>query len=211
MYKYILTGSLSLFTLLSAQASTPFGQKVNCRDEVVAQKNIYQGLAICPVKIDYVFSGGILGDSTFTFETDLTQTFPPTTSSSAIILGVVSLPNGLTTTASCNADIPFSHTEDVLQEVCDYKPLAYLTIDNYSAGEVYVSARGADFDGTFTVRLKIDGVEQSSTSKVLEVFTGQYQMGQRVRVESVVTDNDGYTTTKVGWATLEDSGAINPF
>ncbi len=166
---------------------------VNCRTEQTGLVNIYEGWASC---------------SAITSEgwTTISRWVPASPSPTVILSEYV---NGAW--AQCSANVPFLTQQPLYQEVCDYTPSAYLTIDNYSAGEVYVAARGADRDGTFTVQLYVDGVLQSGTSTVLDVFTGGYTIGQRVRVESVVTDNDGYTTRKSGWAVLEDTGEISPF
>lgn len=179
-------------SLLSASfASSAGDEPVDCRNEQM-MVDFYEGYASCyvstpsgPVKIGRYVSA--------------------TPSRTALISESV---NGAW--ASCSANVPYVGQRLVYKEVCKYKPSAFLTIDNFSTGEVYLAARGADRDGTFTVQLFVDGELLSGTSAYLNAFTGKYTLGQHIFVEAVVTDNDGYVSKRSGWAVFEDLGVINP-
>lgn len=191
--KYIVQAFV-IGAVMSSSFAYAGDEKVNCRQERTGSINFYGGgWAAC----NAVSPSGYIR---------ISQYVSPTNQPAVDIFENV---NGLY--LSCRADLPHYSTEPAYSEVCDYKPSAFVTIDNYSSGEVYVAARGADRDGTYTVKLLLDGVEQSNTSKVLDIFTGGYSIDQRVKVQAKVTDNDGYTTVKTGWAVLKFTGEINPF
>ncbi|MBQ4837343.1 hypothetical protein [Pseudoalteromonas luteoviolacea] len=188
----------TLFGLtLGAGSFSAMADKVNCRMETTSQKNIYSGTAQCTGTFWYT-----------TWENkrivrkqgskSLQQYFDPTPNSSAILSGIAYVttssyggqPLNESFVVKCSASIPFSHKEDVKEEVCDNTPTAYVGVNHHEFWDVSFWASGRDEDGTIVSKeLWIDGVKQSSSS-VWKTSSQDRTYNIRVRV----TDNDGYSS-----------------
>ena len=198
------------------------GEAVNCRAEVVGEQPIYGGKPQCDANYNVTTctphsNGHIL--TTRTYSEPLSGNYRESERNYVWLRGVVSyqessglgpnacsLPRTVSESVECRAELEFLRNEDVKQRVCDYIPTATLIVDNFSTGEVYVSAGGIDRDGTVSVQLIIDGVVQSSNSRLLHG-----DVGDKFFVESIATDDDGYVSRRAEWATIKYTGSINPF
>lgn len=191
-YKTILSViSVSVVSMMASADDDP----LNCRTEYIGPKTVYYGTASCTA----------YGDGE---RHTISQNF--TSSFTSLVTVMQSVPNvGL---LQCPGRLTLSRVEDIYDEVCDYTPKASVIADAFSYGEVFVSASGSDRDGTITsIKLLIDGVEQGQTSMTLNAFNGPYSLGQQIKVQSVVTDNSGYTSTRTKYVTFRDDIGLNPF
>ncbi|MCO7226579.1 hypothetical protein [Pleionea sp. CnH1-48] len=189
--KYLFSSLVFSAFSMSAMAG---GEPVNCRTEIIEQLPIYSGQASC-----------IASHNNFLFT--LSAYVPPQSSPRFKITRLVELYSGSVIEVSCVASVPFSHYQPVSREVCDYRPSAKIEVDQFSYGEVYIKALGYDSDGTIVKKqLFIDGELQNRTSVMLRGAIGQSYL-----VKVIVTDDDGYESTKTQYVTIENTGVINPF
>lgn len=158
--------------------AAPFGEKVNCKNKVVGTQYIYYGNATCRI-------------NNVEYSEYVNRSYTSSYTVSKTINGV---------RKSCFATLSNFKPEDIIKEVCEYKPVAYIKqypIEESANGVIEV--RGADYDGSIVkTELWIDGVKQSSTTKTL---FGNH--GDTFQIKAVVTDNDGYTTVNTSTATLK--------
>lgn len=201
-----LVSLLAMSTATLVNASTPFGQPVNCRDDI-SYRNVYAGPVQCnasyqvqscvpkPAGFDIItqtINDTLYGNSPATTRTTMNLYKMVTFKySEGVGPNACSIPVDRTRELACTATIPFSHQEQIVKNICDYKPEARLA---YSAGYRAVDVMGfsRDYDGTIvSEQLWVDGVLQSGASITLEGYPGQ-----AFSVTITATDNHGYTDTK---------------
>ena len=161
--------AFGLGMLLTSTASLAnSGEEVNCSQVWAGSTAMYAGWASC-----------------FTSDRiELSQLFWETSYESQTISKLV---NGVV--KSCSANVPYSRTVDHYNKVCDYKPVARITItEGLMNARVFISA--SDADGTVTGKEAwIDGESVDFGSHML------YGPGSTYTIKATATDNDGYSHT----------------
>lgn len=171
---------LSSYTAYSA----PFGEKTNCRFEKVGEQNIYKGWSYCTAKVN--------NNEVY----EINQYVPASLSPRTTISNFVFTSLGYTY-LSCEAEVPFSHKEDIMKEVCDYKPEANFLASPLYDGTAYeaklkVAKQGRDYDGYIVSHeFTVNGVNYGPSVPLIAVRTATL-----FNITYKVTDNDGYTGTK---------------
>lgn len=160
---------------------------VNCQTQLVGNQSIYSGQASCIASF-YTFDGF--------YQTEFLSQYVPETTSSSIYLSRIVWVGGRTYSTSCIASIPFSHTQPVYEQVCEYTPKVNPSSyqDNMYQNVVYANA--SDRDGSIVkYEWWVDGVKQSDSGSSLTLTRrGSIPLDHTVKV--TVTDNDGHTDTR---------------
>jgi hypothetical protein len=210
-----------LLLAISNSAFAEFGEKVNCRQEVLGTQSIYAGPSSCNANLVYVNYKKRNPNDNLCFDTEVINKSIPITqqvqSSTSPVKEISALhrykTTGITTTGpnnsctelweqkwlSCFADIPYSHEEDVQGEVCDYKPIVSVSAVTVRTGSnefftTVFSNNSDDYDGeVVSTELWVNG--QKFNSKTANITTVR---AANIDVVSVVTDNDGYQTQATG-------------
>jgi len=162
-------------------------EPVNCQTQLVGDQSVYGGYASCWVSFRR--------DDGFYDQEYLTQYVPDTTSPTVYISQIVFV-GGSSYHLSCNASVPFSHTQPVYQQVCEYTPKVTLQVYQNSIYSTTVYANTSDRDGSVTkIEWWVDGVKQSNTGSSINLTRpGRVPPFSHV-VQVRVTDNDGHTDT----------------
>ncbi|MBQ4879849.1 hypothetical protein [Pseudoalteromonas luteoviolacea] len=109
---------------------------------------------------------------------------------------------------NCRATVPFSHTEDVTKEVCDYKPGVSVSVRQFSEGSAVFEINEGDRDGTIVSReIRLNGELINTSLGEVQVFGA---IGESFYLSVKVTDNDGYTGTGSAGITIKKWGSLNP-
>ena len=181
----------SLFSTTVAAGDEP----VNCQTQLVGNQSVYSGTASCIASF-YTIDGF--------YQTEYISQYVPETTVSSIYLNRLVFIGGRSYSASCVASIPFSHTQPVYDQVCEYtpkvNPRSYQ--DNMYQNSVYANA--SDRDGN-VVKYEwwVDGVKQSNSGSSLTLTRrGSTPLDHVVKV--TVTDNDGHTDTRTIVSTYKD-------
>lgn len=186
--------------LFSAHSfAAPFGEPTNCREEVTSQKNIYQGVAECNAHYSWTdwANGKLKGFSDNKF---ISNDISPTTRQFVTVYDMVEIKSHTITGSahnyhkqiSCSAEVPFSHKEDVLETVCDYKPVAGIRVREDNEHVVDISVSGNDYDGNIvSLESWVNGVSKGSSKNYFHYHGSQKLINIKVRV----VDNDGYQYT----------------
>lgn len=191
--KKVLLAATAGFALASTVLAGD--EEVNCRTEFVGTQKIYQGWATC--------------SKTLTLKNDqevkvtIKDYVSATTSSKATLDKLYYANDGKTYYVTCTADVPYSHEEDVYEEVCDYTPNVDLHVfqDNIYSTTVY--ADWSDRDGNVNkVEWWVDGVKTSVGSSFNMTRRGSNEDYSK-RLQIKVTDNDGYTDADSVTATFK--------
>ncbi len=189
--------SFALLSFIIFSFSSHAYEKTNCRLETKGQQNIYSGYSSCTAIHNYTDWENqriVRKVDHYNLEEFIAETTRSRTNLSKLItVNVHSMsgePYSYRTTVSCPADIPFSHKEDVKEEVCDYKPKANIRVERMFPDEesVLIIADGSDKDGTIvSQKLWVDDIPVSSG------YVAWGRTGKIITIKLHVTDNDGYT------------------
>lgn len=166
--KKLITSLFSACMLLaSTSAFAEFGEKVNCTTQTT-QITYYYGWASCRV-------GSMWLDQYVGYHNSPSYYVTKFTGGQFY---------------SCWANLPFTGTQTLTSEDCDYKPLASANAtSSWYDFSTRVTASGRDFDGSIVSnQLWINGQLQSSPSVVRFDAPGTV-----LSIRARTTDNDGYT------------------
>lgn len=176
MSKYNISSSvkvfLYLFSLFISCTSTlvQSQEAVDCHDESV-QISIYTGTAQCSTS-----SGDYLSEFYY-------HSYSPT-----VTLKTDYIPGQQQRT--CLASIPFSHIETLTQEVCNFKPTAFIQVSRLDGSTTaYATIKGSDSDGDI-IDYKLYVNDQLQNGVTAQLSGG---IGVMFRIRGEVTDNHGYT------------------
>lgn len=178
-FKNIIKFVLPIAALFTSTAALAGDDPVNCRNATSYQP-IYSGNATCTAT--YYGSGGF-GTTTlsrYVFDTIINREF---------ITGTVWGSDNRLYSASCWANVPFSHYDEVVTQVCDYTPKSSFILSSSGFGHVGISNRASDRDGNIVkTEWWVDGVYKGTTTPSIST-----SVPKTFSVRQKVTDNDGYT------------------
>ncbi|CAM4119291.1 hypothetical protein PSBY109024_10600 [Pseudoalteromonas byunsanensis] len=189
---------ISAQCLLLTTAANAGNNPVNCKNVQVSETKIYAGQASCPAYHHYTRYDQNRKSQRHTYSEVLSQYVPETTRQWTTLSGMATINSNTwmlreytyRTGISCNAEVPYSHTEPTMELQCEYTPVAGVrVIRDEGTTETYVKAHGVDSDGHIVkAELWVNGVKQSGDS--LSLYGNS---GDSFQVRGRVTDNDGHT------------------
>ncbi|MCF6434909.1 hypothetical protein [Pseudoalteromonas sp. MMG022] len=189
---------LSAQCLLLATTANAGDEPVNCKNVQVSETKIYAGHASCTAYHYYTKYDQNRNSQRHTYSETLSRNVDETTKRWVTLTGMATIStntwflNDFTyrTGISCSAEVPYSHSEPVMEQQCEYTPRAGVrVIRDEGTTETYVKAHGSDRDGHIVkAELWVDGVKQAGDS--LSLYGNS---GDTFQVTGRVTDNDGHT------------------